>query len=65
MMSLVTRMLIVVAVVVSVYVAVAILLIWEHRMIGNIALVMIILASLAIAINYLYWLPRYRLPEQP
>ena len=60
--SLITRMLIVVAVVVSIYMVVTILLIWKHRITGNIVLAMIVLASLAVAINYLYWLPRYRVP---
>jgi len=55
-------MLIVVAVVVSIYMVVTILLIWKHRITGNIVLAMIVLASLAVAINYLYWLPRYRVP---
>jgi len=60
MISLVTRMLTVVTVVVSIYVVVVIMLILNHRMTWTIFLALIVLATLAVAINYLYWRPRYR-----
>lgn len=58
--SLVTRLLIVVTVVVSIYTVVGIMLILSHKMTWPIFLVMIVLATLAIAVNYLYWRPRYK-----
>jgi ABC-type multidrug transport system fused ATPase/permease subunit len=60
MISLVTRMLIVVTIVVSIYLVVAVMLILSHKMTWTIFLAMIILATLAIATNYRYWRPRCR-----
>jgi hypothetical protein len=64
MISLVTRLLIVAAVTVSISVVAAILLIQKFGMTWPIVPVMIftiiVPATLAIAINYLYWRPRYR-----
>jgi hypothetical protein len=64
MISLVTRLLIVAAVTVSISVVTAILLIQKYGTTWNIIPVMIfaiiVPATLAIAINYLYWRPRYR-----
>ena len=64
MISLVTRLLIVAAVTVSISVVAAILLIQKFGMTWPIVPVMILTiivpATLAIAINYLYWRPRYR-----
>ena len=67
MISLVTRLLIVAAVTVSISVVAAILLIQKFGMTWPIVPVMIftiiVPATLAIAINYLYWRPRYRVPK--
>jgi hypothetical protein len=64
MISLVTRPLIVAAVTVSISVVAAILLIQKFGITWPIVPVMIfaiiVPATLAIAINYLYWRPRYR-----
>lgn len=64
MISLVTRLLIVAAVTVSISVVTAILLIQKFGTTWNVAPVMvfaiIVPATLAMAINYLYWRPRYR-----
>jgi hypothetical protein len=64
MMSLVTRLLIVAAVTLSISVVTAILLIQKFGAMWNVVPVMvfaiIVPATLAIAINYLYWRPRYR-----
>jgi len=64
MISLVTRLLIVAAVTVSISVVTAILLIQKYGTTWNIIPVMIfaiiVPATLGIAINYLYWRPRYR-----
>jgi len=68
-----SRMLIVVAVAVSVSVAATILLIQKHEttwtsygITWNVVPVMILTvvlpATLAVVINYLYWRPRYRVP---
>jgi len=61
--SLVTRLLIVAAVTVSISVVTAILLVQKFGATWNVVPVMvfaiIVPATLAIAINYLYW-PRYR-----
>jgi len=64
MISLATRLLIVAAIVVSVSVVVAILLVqrfgatWD--VVPAIALTIIAPATIAAAVNYLYWRPRYR-----
>ena len=62
--SLVTRLLIVAAVTVSISVVTAILLIQKFGATWNVVSIMvsaiIVPATLAIAINYLYWRPRYR-----
>jgi uncharacterized paraquat-inducible protein A len=62
--SLVSRLLIVAAVTVSISVVTAILLIQKFGATWNVVPVMvfaiIVPATLAIAINYLYWRPRYR-----
>ena len=64
MMSLVTRLLIVAAVTLSISVVTAILLIQKFGAMWNVVPVMvfaiIVPATLAIAINYLRWRPRYR-----
>jgi len=64
MISLVTRLLIVAAVTVSISAVTAILLIQKFGATWNVVPVMvfaiIVPATLAIAINYLYWRPRYR-----
>jgi nicotinamide riboside transporter PnuC len=64
MMSLVTRLLIVAAVTVSISVVTAILLIQKFGETWNVVPVMvfaiIVPATLAMIINYLYWRPRYR-----
>jgi hypothetical protein len=64
MISLVTRLLIVAAVTVSISVVTAILLIQKFGATWNVVPVMvftiIVPATLAIAIKYLYWRPRYR-----
>jgi len=64
MTSLVARLLIVAAVTVSISVVTAILLIQKFGATWNVVPVMafavIVPATLAIAINYLYWRPRYR-----
>ena len=64
MISLVTRLLIVAVVTVSISVVTAILLIQKFGATWNVVPVMafavIVPATLAIAINYLYWRPRYR-----
>jgi len=68
--SFVTRMLIVVVAAVSVSVVTAILLVRKWGMTGKpdlvtivfAALAIIIPATLAVAVNYLYWRPRYRVP---
>ncbi|MGA2462087.1 MAG: hypothetical protein ABSF82_11780 [Candidatus Bathyarchaeia archaeon] len=64
MISLVARLLIVSAVTVSISVVTAILLIQKFGATWNVVPVMvfaiIVPATLAIAINYLYWRPRYR-----
>jgi hypothetical protein len=66
MISLVTRFLIVAAVTVSISVVTAILLIQKYGTTWNIVPVMIfaiiVPATLAVAINYLYWRPQYRVP---
>ena len=66
MISLVTRMLIVAAVTVSISVVTAILLIQKFGAMWTVVPVMVLAiivpATLAIAINYLYWRPRYRVP---
>ena len=65
MMSLVTRLLIVAAVTVSISVVTAILLIQKYGATWKVVPVMvfaiIVPATLAIAINYLYWRPRYKM----
>ena len=62
--SLVTRLLIVAAVTVSISVVTAILLIQKFGATWNVVPVMVfaivVPATLAIAINYMYWRPRYR-----
>jgi nicotinamide riboside transporter PnuC len=64
MISLVTRLLIVTAVTVSISVVTAILLIQKYGTTWNVVPVVvfaiIVPATLAIAINYLYWHPRYK-----
>jgi thiamine transporter ThiT len=64
MISLVTRLLIVAAVAVSISVVTAILLIQKFGATWNIVPVMVfaifVPGTLAVAINYLYWRPRYR-----
>jgi nicotinamide riboside transporter PnuC len=64
-MSLVSRLLIVAAVTVSISVVTAILLIQKYGAMWNVVPVMvfaiIVPATLAMAINYLYWRPRYRM----
>ena len=66
MISLVARLLIVAAVTVSISVVTAILLIQKFGATWNVVPVMVLAiivpATLAIAINYLYWRPRYRVP---
>jgi len=66
MISLVARLLIVAAVTVSISVVTAILLIQKFGVTWNVVPVMvfaiIVPATLALAINYLYWRPRYRVP---
>ncbi|MGA2240025.1 MAG: hypothetical protein ABSG74_12520 [Candidatus Bathyarchaeia archaeon] len=70
MISFATRMLIVVAVYVSVLVAVTILLIQKHgttwtsygitwNIVPVVTLTVVLPASLVVAANYLYWRPRY------
>jgi uncharacterized paraquat-inducible protein A len=65
LISLVSRLVIVAAVTVSISVATAILLIQKFGATWNVVHVMIfaiiVPATLAIAINYLYWRPRYRM----
>jgi hypothetical protein len=72
MISFATRMLIVVAVAVSVSVAVTILLIQKHgttwisygvtwNIVPVVVFTVVLPATLAIAINYLYWQPRFKL----
>ena len=62
--SLATRLLIVAAVTVSISVVTAILLIQKFGTTWNVVPVMVfaivVPATLAIAINYLYWRPRYK-----
>lgn len=69
--SFVTRMLIVVAVAVSVSVAATILLIQKHgttwtsygitwNIVPVVILTVVLPATLAVVITYLYWRPRYR-----
>jgi len=64
MISLVSKLLIVAAVTVSISVVTAILLVQKFGATWNVVPVMvfaiIVPATLAIAINYLYWRPRYR-----
>jgi len=71
MISFATRMLIVVVVYVSVLVAVTILLIQKHgtrwtsygitwNIVPVVILTVVLPATLAVVINYLYWRPRYR-----
>ncbi len=64
MISLVTRLLIVAAVTLSISVVTAILLIQKFGATWNVVPVMvfaiIVPATLAIVINYLYWRPRYK-----
>ena len=64
LISLVSRLVIVAAVTVSISVATAILLIQKYGATWNVVPVMIfaiiVPATLAMAINYLYWRPRYR-----
>ena len=64
LISLATRLFIVAAVVVSISVVIAILLIQKFGATWNAVPVMvfaiIVPATLAVAINYLYWRPRYR-----
>ena len=64
MIGLVTRLLIVAAVTVSISVVTAILLIQKFGATWNVVPVMVfaisVPATLAIAINYLYWSPRYK-----
>jgi hypothetical protein len=64
MMSLVTRLLVVAVVTVSISVVTAILLTQKLGATWNVVPVMlfaiIVPATLAVAINYLYWRPRYR-----
>jgi hypothetical protein len=64
MMSLVTRLLMVAAVTVSISVVTAILLIQKFGatwiVVPVMVFAMIVPATLALAINYLYWRPRYR-----
>ena len=64
MIGLVTRLLIVAAVTVSISVVTAILLIQKFGATWNVVPVMvfaiIVPATLAIVINYLYWRPRYK-----
>jgi len=64
MISLVARLLIVAVVTVSVSVVTAILLIQNFgptwQVFAIIVFAIIVPATLAIAINYLYWRPRYR-----
>jgi uncharacterized paraquat-inducible protein A len=64
MISLVTSLLIVAAVTVSISLMTAILLIQKFGATWNVVPVMVfatvVPATLAIAINYLYWRPRYR-----
>jgi hypothetical protein len=65
MISFVTRLLIVAAITVSISVVTAILIIRKFGATWNVVPVMvfaiIVPATLAIAINYLYWRPRYRM----
>ena len=67
MISLFSRLLMVAAVTVSISVVAAILLIEKFGMTWPIVPVMIftiiVPVTLAIAINYLYWRPRYRVPK--
>jgi hypothetical protein len=71
MIGFATRMLIVVAVAASVSVAATILLIQKHgttwmsygitwNIVPVVALTVVLPATLAVVINYLYWRPRYR-----
>jgi len=64
LISLVTRLLIVAAVTISISMVVAILLIRKFGATWNVVPVMvftiIVPATIAVAVNYLYWRPRYR-----
>ncbi len=64
MISLLTRLLIVAAVTVSISVVTAILLLQKFGAAWNVVprmvFAIIVPTTLAIAINYLYWRPRYR-----
>ena len=60
MISLDTRLLIVAAVTVSISVVAEILLIQKFNAFPGGGFTIIVLAALAVAVNYLYWRPRYR-----